>query len=85
MTEAEVIIIGGGPVGPTLACDLSYRAVQTILLEQSTRIGLEKKIQNASFSCDVPFSIGFYTALLNGYTMFKNTFDSWGDIVDGKL
>ena len=92
-------------MGLTLACDLSYRGVKTILLEQSKttsviakafglnsrtmehfrRIGLEKKIQNASFPCDVPFNIGFYTALLNGYTSFKNTFDSWGDIVDGKL
>ncbi len=33
--EAEVIIVGGGPVGLSLACDLSNRGVKTILLERS--------------------------------------------------
>ena len=104
MAEAEVIIVGGGPVGLTLACDLSYRGVSTILLEQSKttsviakafglnlctmehfrRMGLEKKIQNASLPRDVPFNLGFYTTLLNGSISFKRNFASWGDIVDGK-
>ena len=104
MAEAEVIIIGGGPVGLTLACELSYRGVSTILLEKSKttsviakafglnlrtmeqfrKIGVEKKIQNVSFPRDIPFSVGLYTTLLDGSTNFKCTFDSWGDIVDGK-
>ena len=33
--EAEVIIVGGGPVGLSLACDLSKRGVKTILLERN--------------------------------------------------
>ena len=105
MTEAEVIIVGGGPVGLTLACDLSYRGIKTILLERSKttsviakafglnsrtmehfrRMGLEKKIQDASLPRDVPFNFGLYNSLLNGSTSFKRTFDSWGEVADGKL
>lgn len=33
--EADVLIVGGGPVGLTLAADLSFREVSTILLERN--------------------------------------------------
>jgi 2-polyprenyl-6-methoxyphenol hydroxylase-like FAD-dependent oxidoreductase len=32
--EADVVIVGGGPVGMTLACDLSLRSVKVLLIEQ---------------------------------------------------
>lgn len=33
--EADVIVIGGGPVGLTLASDLTYRGISTILIEKN--------------------------------------------------
>lgn len=36
-TEADVIIVGGGPVGLSLACELSYRGIKTILLERGVK------------------------------------------------
>ena len=32
--EAEVLVVGGGPVGLTLATELSYRGIKTILIEK---------------------------------------------------
>lgn len=32
--EADVVIVGGGPVGMTLACDLSLRSVRVLLIER---------------------------------------------------
>ena len=103
-TEADIIVVGGGPVGLSLACELSYRGIKTILLERNTqtstlakafalnsrsmehfrRMGIEQKIQNSSFSRDLPFNVGMYTTVLDGNTTFKVKFASWGDIADGK-
>lgn len=32
--EADVLIVGGGPVGLSLAAELSYRGMSTILIEK---------------------------------------------------
>jgi 2-polyprenyl-6-methoxyphenol hydroxylase-like FAD-dependent oxidoreductase len=33
-SEADDIVVGGGPVGMTLACDLSLRSVEVLLIER---------------------------------------------------
>ena len=32
--EADVLLVGGGPVGLTIAAELSYRGIKTILIEK---------------------------------------------------
>jgi 2-polyprenyl-6-methoxyphenol hydroxylase-like FAD-dependent oxidoreductase len=35
MEQVPVLIVGGGPVGMTLACDLAYRGIRSILVERN--------------------------------------------------
>ena len=32
--EADILVVGGGPIGLTLAAELSYRGIKTILVEK---------------------------------------------------
>ena len=34
--EADILVIGGGPVGLTMAAELSYRGIKNILVENKT-------------------------------------------------
>ena len=34
MEEADVLVIGGGPVGLAMAAELSFRSINTILIEK---------------------------------------------------
>lgn len=103
--EAEVIIVGGGPVGLTLAADLAYQEVSTILIEMRPttsnspkavalnsrtmehfrRMGLQEKIQDASYPRDLPLALSMSTGVYKGKLLFKKTFSSWGDVVDGNV
>ena len=101
--EADVLIVGGGPIGLTLAANLSFHEVSNILLEckpttSSTpkaisikcramehfrRIGLEKKIRDASYPRELSSSLSFSTTLVEGKELFRKTFCGWGNAVDG--
>ncbi len=51
--EADVIVIGGGPVGLTLATELSYRGISTILIEKNhTTAVLAKAVAISSRSME---------------------------------
>jgi 2-polyprenyl-6-methoxyphenol hydroxylase-like FAD-dependent oxidoreductase len=39
MTEADVLIVGGGPVGLSLACELGWRGVRSLVVEQKAEFG----------------------------------------------
>lgn len=41
MLETQVLIVGGGPVGLALACELGWRGVRTLLVEQNPEFGAE--------------------------------------------
>ncbi len=101
--EADVLVVGGGPVGLTMAAELSYRGIKTILIERRAttsksaravrlssrsmehfrRLGLEGKIQDASFPRYMPTSVTFSTGAYKGYTILKQEFSTWGDVADG--
>ena len=101
--EADVLIVGGGPVGLTLAADLSFHEVSTILLESKPttsnahkavsikcramehlrRIGLEKKIRDASYPPDLPVSTSLSTALVGGEVVHMGIFGGQRGAVDG--
>ena len=42
-TDARVVIVGGGPVGLMLACELGMRSVPTILLAEAEGISVHPK------------------------------------------
>lgn len=101
--KADVLIVGGGPVGLTLAAELSYHGIDTILIEKKSttsdspkavllstrsmehfrRMGIEKKIQEASYPRDFPFSLMFGTGAHVGKVLFRKQFSSWGEVVGG--
>ena len=39
MTETEVLVVGGGPVGLSLACELGWRGVRCLVVEQKPEFG----------------------------------------------
>lgn len=39
MTETQVLIVGGGPVGLSLACELGWRGVRCLVVEQKSELG----------------------------------------------
>lgn len=41
MIETEVLIVGGGPVGMSLACELGWRGVRCLVIEQGAEFGVE--------------------------------------------
>ena len=41
--ETDVVIVGGGPVGLSLASELSYRGINAILLERKTTTSIVAK------------------------------------------
>ena len=95
--EADVLVIGGGPVGLTLAAELSYRRVKTILIEkkhttttfakalqvsarsmeQYRRLGLQARIEEASYPRDQKLTFTIATSA-TGPIMSKQTLSSWG-------
>ena len=44
-TETEVVVVGGGPVGLTMAPSLNYHGVKTIVVEKKTAISVVEKAQ----------------------------------------
>ncbi|MBX2835790.1 MAG: FAD-dependent monooxygenase [Gammaproteobacteria bacterium] len=46
MTDTQVVVVGGGPVGLGLALDLSLRGIETIVLERTTALHQIPKGQN---------------------------------------
>ena len=55
-------------------------------MENFRRIGLENKIQDASYPRDLPFALSISTGLVgNSKIMYKKLFPSWGDVLDGKV
>jgi 2-polyprenyl-6-methoxyphenol hydroxylase-like FAD-dependent oxidoreductase len=43
--ETEVVVVGGGPVGLTMAASLNYHGVKTIVVEKKTAISVVEKAQ----------------------------------------
>ena len=39
--ETEVLVVGGGPVGLSLACELGWRGVKCLVIEQNPEFGIE--------------------------------------------
>jgi len=39
MIETEVLVVGGGPVGVSLACDLGWRGVKCLVVEEKPEFG----------------------------------------------
>ena len=101
--ETEVLVVGGGPAGLTLAAELSHHEVNTILIEKSLTtsntpkavalnsrtmehfrmIGLEKKIQDASYPRDMRVNLAISTATHNVSPIFHAKFMSWGELAEG--
>ena len=81
-----MLVIGGGPVGLAMTAELSYRGINTILVEKKPttsdlakaiavnsrsmehfrRIGLQEKLQDASYPRDMAINFAFATNLYNG-------------------
>ena len=51
--EADILVIGGGPIGLTIAAELSYRGIKTILIEKkATTTALAKALQISARSME---------------------------------
>ena len=90
MEETDVLVIGGGPVGLAMAAELSYRGINTILIEKRPttsdqakavainsrsmehfrRMGLQEKLQDASYPPHFKLNLTFATALYEGRQFF---------------
>ena len=86
MEETDVLVIGGGPVGLAMAAELSYRGINTILIEKKPttsdlakavavnsrsmehfrRMGLQEKLQAASYPGHFQINFTFTTKLYEG-------------------
>ena len=86
MEETDVLVIGGGPVGLAMAAELSYRGINTILIEKKPttsdlakavainarsmeifrRMGLQEKLQNASYPPHFEINFTIATSLFEG-------------------
>ena len=90
MEETDVLVIGGGPVGLAMAAELSFRSINTILIEKKPttsdlakavglnprtmehfrRMGLQEKLQDASYPRDLKFNLTFATKVVEGRVYF---------------
>lgn len=90
MEETDVLVIGGGPVGLAMAAELSYRGIDTILIEKKPstsdlakavainsrsmehfrRMGLQEKLQDASYPRHFDINITFATKVCEGREYF---------------
>jgi len=50
MTESKVVVIGGGPVGLTLAMDLAWRRIDVVVIE-SRAAGEPPAVKCNSITC----------------------------------
>ena len=86
MEETDVLVIGGGPVGLAMAAELSYRGINTILIEKKPttsdlakavavnsrsmehfrRMGLQEKLQDASYPGHFQINLTFANKLYEG-------------------
>ena len=91
MEETDVLVVGGGIVGLSMAAELSYRGINTILIEKNPttsnlakafgvnsrsmehfrRLGLQEKLQDASYPKHLPMNLMFTTKLYEGRVYYR--------------
>ena len=105
MEETSVVVIGAGPVGLTLANELSYRGVSAVVLESKAgtsrspkaiaistrsmehfrRLGLQEKLQEASYPKDLKMNISAFTSIAEKNSVITQlNFSSPREVLAGK-
>ena len=85
MTEAQVIIIGGGPVGLGLSIDLALKGVESIVLERSTELHRIPKGQNLTQRTGEHFRAWGITDQVRAATPIPPGFGNAGLVTYGRL
>ena len=85
MTEAQVIINGGGPVGLGLSIDLALKGVESIVLERSTELHRIPKGQNLTQRTGEHFRAWGITDQVRAATPIPPGFGNAGLVTYGRL